>query len=74
MILIIIVFTILISLLIIRRREKKVSISVMSTNEEQAYELFFKRLSNEMPRDYIKVIKNPTNTEFQFTLKNKQLK
>jgi ABC-type metal ion transport system substrate-binding protein len=69
MILIVIFFTVIVCKMIERNKEKSVSVVVMSTDEAQAWELFFKQVGPALPKGCIKVKGNPTGTEFKFTLK-----
>ena len=69
LILVVAFFTVLIYRLIAQRREKKVSVTVMSTEDEQAWDLFFKKLSYELPKEFIKMKKTPVGTQFSFTVK-----
>lgn len=53
-----------------KKKEKTVSVVVMSGERKQADELFNKQLGGKIPIDYLRVIKHANNTtEFQLTIK-----
>jgi hypothetical protein len=69
LILIVAFFTIIIDRMIGKKREKEVTVVVMSTDEAQAKRLFESNVGGEMPPDFIKVKQQPTCTTFSFVLK-----
>lgn len=57
---------------ICKRKEQKISVTVMSAERKQADELFAKQVADKIPASCLKVSKFANGTtEYQFTLKRK---
>ena len=55
--------------MIMSKREKKVSVVVMSTDEVQAYTLFKKQVGKEIPKEFLKTTPQVGQTAYSFTIK-----
>jgi hypothetical protein len=69
LVLVVVIITVIICRWIEKRKEKKISIVVMSTDPGQAWRMFADLVANKIPIDCLEINRRPTDTEYIFILK-----